>query len=195
MTPDVVIDWLRWIALALTLYLVVIGAAGVAARLIGAHVIASALDRVTPALMRRLVGSVLGAALTIPSVVHAQEPASAPVVMHRLDDATATTSTTTEVSAESRAIPPESADSSIVAAPAPVSPPAPATTWTVRPGENFWSIAETVLTQRLSRHVSDTEIARFWVPLIELNRSVLRDPGNPDLIYPAQVFQLPLVNE
>jgi nucleoid-associated protein YgaU len=63
--------------------------------------------------------------------------------------------------------------------------------WTVRPGECFWTIAESVLTQAGGRPPTDGEIVPYWQRLIAANRAELAHPENPDLIFPGQVFQVP----
>src|SRR5207244_8206922 len=73
-------------------------------------------------------------------------------------------------------------------------PPAPApaeTTWTVRPGDSFWVIADRVLHAALGRAPSDREIVPYWTSLITLNRSALVHPADPDLVLPGQLFRLP----
>lgn len=75
-------------------------------------------------------------------------------------------------------------------------PPAPAVgavgaTWTVRPGECFWSIADDVLARAWGRVPSDAEIVPYWRTLIEANRHALADRSNADLIFPGQVFTVP----
>lgn len=65
------------------------------------------------------------------------------------------------------------------------------TTWTVKPGQCFWSIAEDVLRTARGRAVTDAEIVPYWHTLIEKNRSRLADRSNPDLIFPGQVFAVP----
>ncbi len=40
---------------------------------------------------------------------------------------------------------------------------------------------------------SDAEVVPYWLSLIQANRSTLADEGNPDLVYPGQVFTLPPV--
>ena len=64
-------------------------------------------------------------------------------------------------------------------------------TWTVAPGDCFWTIAEDVLTQAWGRSPTNAEIVPYWQVLIEANRSALVDPANPDLIYPSQQFEVP----
>ncbi|HEX3620861.1 MAG TPA: hypothetical protein VHT97_00940 [Acidimicrobiales bacterium] len=63
--------------------------------------------------------------------------------------------------------------------------------WTVRPGECFWTIAESVLAGAWGRAPSDAEIVPYWQRLIAANAGVLAHPGNPDLIFPGQVFSVP----
>jgi nucleoid-associated protein YgaU len=63
--------------------------------------------------------------------------------------------------------------------------------WTVRPGECFWTTAESVLTQAWGRAPTDAEIVPYWNRLIEANRASLAHTDNPDLIFPAQVFEIP----
>lgn len=66
-----------------------------------------------------------------------------------------------------------------------------AVTWTVRPGDHFWSIAEAVVTDALGQIPTDAEIARYWHDLIEANLEQLVHPDVPDLVYPGQKFVLP----
>jgi len=68
--------------------------------------------------------------------------------------------------------------------------PSPAT-WVVSPGDNLWSVAESNLARAWGRRPTDSEVDRYWLRLIEANRSRLADPGNPDLIFVGQVFELP----
>ena len=62
-----------------------------------------------------------------------------------------------------------------------VTPRLEARHWTVERGDHFWNIADRVVT---AAHPGATEhhIARFWLSLIEINRSRLDDPHNPDLL-------------
>ena len=79
--------------------------------------------------------------------------------------------------------------------PAPAPPvldeSAATTTWAVRPGDDLWSIAESVVTKRLGRAASDAEIGPYWLKLIATNRSRLPDPGNPSLIFAGELMALP----
>ncbi|MGH9283765.1 MAG: LysM peptidoglycan-binding domain-containing protein, partial [Acidimicrobiales bacterium] len=76
------------------------------------------------------------------------------------------------------------------AAPAP-PPTADPHTWTVQPGDHFWSVAERVLAEAWRRPPTDTEVDPYWRTLVEANRARLRDPGNPDLLFPGQVIEVP----
>jgi nucleoid-associated protein YgaU len=101
--------------------------------------------------------------------------------------------------ADAPATGPASAPVSSPAAPAVAARPDPSvpvgavTTWTVRPGECFWSIADDVLTAAWGRPPTDAEIVPYWHTLIDANRAVLADRSNPDLIFPGQVFTVPAV--
>lgn len=75
---------------------------------------------------------------------------------------------------------------------APAAPsPAPADRRAIRPGQHFWSLAEDVLASAWQRAPSDDEVDPYWRRLVAANRSILRDPDNPDLLYPGQVITVP----
>ncbi|PZS20968.1 MAG: hypothetical protein DLM54_05200 [Acidimicrobiales bacterium] len=61
----------------------------------------------------------------------------------------------------------------------------------ISPGDNLWSVAESNLARAWGRRPTDSEVDRYWLRLIQANRSRLADPGNPDLVFPGQVFELP----
>jgi len=61
----------------------------------------------------------------------------------------------------------------------------------VENGDHFWSIAEETLEEEWGRNPSDNEIAPYWAEVIEANEGRLLPPGDPNLIYPEQRFQLP----
>ncbi len=70
-------------------------------------------------------------------------------------------------------------------------PPSPTDGHVVASGENLWSIAAARV--EFSYHApSETEIAIYWLSLIEANRHVLAS-GDPDLIYPGERLVLPPV--
>jgi nucleoid-associated protein YgaU len=63
--------------------------------------------------------------------------------------------------------------------------------WTVRPGDNLWSISESVLRDRLGRRPSEAETASYWLRMIAVNRPRLPDPRNPGLIFAGESIVLP----
>lgn len=85
---------------------------------------------------------------------------------------------------------PVPADMAHMAAPTHHPGPAPMDTWTVHPGDSFWSIATVVLESR-GGPASDADIDRYWQRLVSANADRLVDGDLPDLIYPGQVFVLP----
>ena len=78
----------------------------------------------------------------------------------------------------------------------PVVPPATATaaTHAVTSGEHLWSIAAATIAVRTGRSIealSPADIAPSWARLVERNRARVRS-GNPSLVYPGEVLELPL---
>ncbi len=65
-------------------------------------------------------------------------------------------------------------------------------TYTVVPGDNFWAIAKAQVTAKTGQEPSEAEVANYWVKLIDANRSTIRS-GDPNLIFPGEVFTLPPV--
>ena len=80
--------------------------------------------------------------------------------------------------------------------PVPSPSPSPAgATHTVVSGEHLWSIASNHLATGSGKDASDltaADIAPYWSRVVELNRSRLRS-GNPNLVYPGEVVDLPPV--
>jgi nucleoid-associated protein YgaU len=72
------------------------------------------------------------------------------------------------------------------------APPAASTArWTVRPGDNLWSIASAALSTRTGRQPWDRQVAAYWLDLIRANASRLPVPSDPSLIFPGDVVELP----
>jgi hypothetical protein len=66
-----------------------------------------------------------------------------------------------------------------------------ATTHTVRPGDCFWTIAS----DRIHAFDPATDVgtvSRYWAATVEANRGSIRS-GDPDLIFPGEVVQLPAI--
>ena len=77
-------------------------------------------------------------------------------------------------------------------------PPAPAvqvvgvtTKWTVKPGDDLWSISESVLAGRLGYRPDERQVASLWLRVVEANRANLPDPANPNLIFAGEVVDVP----
>jgi nucleoid-associated protein YgaU len=95
-------------------------------------------------------------------------------------------------------IAPTTAPTSLAPVPLPPRSSAPATsvgsaddTWTVTPGDTFWSIAEETLADHRGSFPPQDEIVRYWRQLIATNQPRLAAPGNPDLLLPGQSLLLP----
>ncbi len=167
---------LRLAALAVGWYLLAVTAAGTASGVLRLVTLVRVVDVVTVPAVRRLVGSAMGLSMTATvvagpaAVAGAVEAGGSPPVevMRRLPD-----------QAEPAPSPP---------------PPPPAPTWTVAPGDSFWSVAERLVAQASKRAPSDAEIAPYWRQLVEHNRSRLRDPANADLLFPGQVLVVPALS-
>jgi hypothetical protein len=66
-----------------------------------------------------------------------------------------------------------------------------AATWTVQPGDHLWGLAQRALAGGGESSPTDAEIAAYVDAVVELNRSRLVVPNEPDLIFPGQVFERP----
>jgi hypothetical protein len=178
--PEAVITGvLRVMALGACWYLVTVTLIGVFTRLVGWRPLVRVFDHVTIPAVRTLVRWTMGVGMLTTAMVRT-EPAGAvnapppTLIMTRLPDGTRATTTAAE--------------------PLPAVPRAPvprAATWTVRPGDSFWSIARDCTALASGREPDEPEIVAYWQKLIDANRSALADPANVDLIFAGQVFRLP----
>ena len=168
----------RLVALAVGWYATVVTVAGAAARLASRQRLVAVLDRLTLPPLRRLAAATVSVSLSagLASPAAAADRHDAPAV------AESPTSTTTAPTVTMRRLPPT---------PAPPTTPSAERTWSVKPGECFWSIAEAVLADGLGRRPSASEVVPYWQRLIDANRAALADRDNPDLIFPGQVFTVP----
>ncbi len=203
--PDeAVLVAVRAVAFALAAWLLLGTLAYLLARLANVPRLLAGTRWVTLAGVRRLVDaavavSVVGGAFAGPRPAFAQSPA--PVVIDLSTTAphlytpvpagdgpptTIPASTTTSV-AGAVATQPAAPDTSPVVSPSTTVP----STWTVAHGDCFWTIADDVLTRAWGRPPTDAEIVPYWVVLIDANRPLLVEPGNPHLILPGQLFTVP----
>lgn len=128
-----------------------------------------------------------------PTADHAAAPASVTV---SLPTTIAPTTPSTSVPPTATTEPPtrpEPAPAPIEVTPPPEGASAPQMHHTVRDGESFWAIAEAEVA-RVSKQQPDlAQIDAYWRAVVRANADQLVHPGNPDLVYPGQVFVLPAV--
>lgn len=75
----------------------------------------------------------------------------------------------------------------------PTTAPNEPTEVVVESGDHLWSLAERRLTQIRGHEAADTEIALYWLRVIEVNLSRIRS-GDPDLIVPGETLLLPAID-
>jgi hypothetical protein len=63
----------------------------------------------------------------------------------------------------------------------------------VRPGDNMWDLTASHLEEHLGDAPTNSEIVPAWLDVIEANRESIRS-GDPDLIYPGEILELPLLD-
>ena len=95
----------------------------------------------------------------------------------------------------SAAISPSAAPEGGVAAPAPLpgdrgQHPYGSLTYTVRAGDDMWSVTVAYLAREGEEAPSPDAVARAWRELVESNRDRIRS-GDPDLIFPGEQLFLP----
>ncbi|MDQ6927343.1 MAG: hypothetical protein M3159_01615 [Actinomycetota bacterium] len=186
----------RLVALVAAWYTLVVSTLTAAARVCGAGALITVADRLTVPVLRRVLAVTLSAGVATGALgafaggAGAQPADPQPtgtqstVVMHRLPEG--------DAPEPPSPVPPAVANPA-VANPAVANPPVanPPGEWRVAPGQCFWTIAADVLHTTWGRAPSDAEIVPYWQRLIAANRAVLSDRGNPDLIFPGQVFTVP----
>lgn len=214
---EIVMAVVRLVALVLTWYLVALTVAGALLRLFRPRHLVAAADRVTPAWLRSLLDHAVGVGLTgtvvlgavLPSVVGGRPPplelagaerpeAEGTASQFRLDG----TASQRRLAEGPRPAPaldfgpatlvPDSSPVATVPRGAEAAPDEPPpSVWVIAAGDHLWRVAEETLIEAQDGPVTDRRVAVYWRELIELNRGVLVDPDNPDLVYPGQVFALP----
>ena len=180
---------LRLMAVGGCWYLAAATVVGTILRLLRADVLVAVADRVTVAPVRHLLAGSLTLTLSGigPTAAMAAQPAP-------------TTTTTTAITTSSMVGAPAtvtmvrlpSAGAEPEAPPTPAEPSPTVTRYTVVSGDCFWTIADDLLHRSWGRAPTDAEIVPYWLRLIEANRAELADPENADLIFPGQIFAVPL---
>ena len=195
----------RLVGLATAWYLLAATVASTLARVAGIASWVRATDALSVPLVRRLVHSALGLSFATAALAGAgsaavadEQTAPAPVAavtMRQLPDATVPGSVTTAGAAAAVPTMRRLDDTTTTTTTPPVETTAPPPTapapWEIQPGEHFWSVAERVLTSAWGRAPSESEVDPYWRTLVGANTEVLRDRGNPDLLFPGQVITLP----
>ncbi|HEV2758647.1 MAG TPA: hypothetical protein VGV86_03670 [Acidimicrobiales bacterium] len=187
---------LRMAALGALWYVAIASVVGAVLRMVGAASLVRVTDRVTIGPVRRMLAGTMSLGLAASGVVAVAAPAFRSPVAAATQTSTSSTSVPPTTAFPPATVtmhrlgpvevpqPPAVALQPEVAKTAPVQ-------WTVKPGECFWSIADSVLTERLGRSPTDAEIVPYWQRLIAGNRSELVQPDNPDLVLPGQVLTVP----
>lgn len=172
----------RTAGLGLAVYMALLAVLALVAALSGVSFAARVALRVALPSLRPLVAPIAAMTLTVTSVVPAfaqgrDQPAPVMQIVASSDSSAPIM----------RLLPSQGANE----APAASTADSPAArTYTVAPGDTFWSIAEDVVRIE-ARSTSDPDVVSYWRSLIDANRDRLRVPGEPDLIFPGQVFELP----
>ena len=200
---------LRVLALATGWYLMAVTLVGALARWVRAGRLVRASDFLTFPAVRRLldraVGLSMAAAAFSGSAALAAQPDSPPPpgaeTMVRLPDAHATSPPVTmrrlpdqppgPAPGVMERLPDDADDDDDADADDKAPTDAGAPTWTVRPGDHFWSVAERTLAAAWKRAPSDAETGPYWRELVAANRPVLKDRDNPDLLFPGQLLTVP----
>ena len=216
-TPPLLVagSLLRMLGLLAAAHLLVVTLAGAAARLVGLRRTARLADRLSPPVLRRLLGRAAGAGLVAQLVLLTPTPAhaggSAPAVMQALPDEVAEHTSTTTMrtlphqpdqptsTTTMRTLPhqPDQPTSTTTMRTLPHQPDQPTGTtteqasWTVRPGDHLWRIADVVLALHHGERADDAAVQSYVERLVVENQDVLVVPDDPDLVLPGQALRLP----
>ncbi len=165
---------LRLVVLAVATYLLAATLLGLVARGLGFGRALRVVARWSPPVVRWVVGAALAGALTVgPAGAALSGPPPTMVLLP--DDEPPPRSPLPEPT------------------PPPPAPPVPVTTITLAPGDHLWSVAARTLATAWGRAPAEREVAPYWRLLVELNRSELPNPTDPDLVFPGEVVRLPPV--
>jgi nucleoid-associated protein YgaU len=195
---------LRLVALGGLWYLAIVTLVGASLRMLGAASLVRVTDRLTIGPVRRMLAGTMSLGLAASGVLAVAAPALRAPVSAATQASEPSTTTTSTVPTSTTAVAPATVTMHRLGPLETAQPPAvgsasetvkatapPADQWTVKPGECFWSIADSVLSDRWGRPATDAEIVPYWQRLIDANRQHLVQRDNPDLVLPGQVFAVP----
>lgn len=180
---------LRLATIGVGWYLVAIATLSILARAIGSASLLRTISWVTVPSLRRLLAGAAGFSISSAVILGSITSAGAgtpPTSSDRLVELPVSSEPTTDDTATMRVIasPDNTRSDDAVQV---------GDTWTVAPGDSFWSIASDTLIDTAGRSVSDREVIAYWTQVIDANRGILVVPGDVDLIFPGQVVALPPV--
>jgi hypothetical protein len=169
---------LRLVGLLAAGYLLAVTAIGLAAALLRRRRTVAVVARLSPPLVRWLLGVGLAGALAAgPAGAAAAGPPPTMVLLPDDEPSPPTTPPPAPVPSPS----------------APVAPPPAVAAVTLGPGDHLWSVAARTLAAAWGRVPSEREVAPYWRLVVERNRAGLPNPGDPDLVFPGEVVHLPPV--
>lgn len=206
-TANAAITLLRMAGIAIAGWGIFIGSAGLLAAIRPSGLLRAVWQRITPTSFQRFLAvGAISVSLAVPAVASASNPGiETRVVMTDLgqhieqsaqrpvlsDLGPAPIETSSEASASKAELQRSDATTSTTAQQeAEPSTPANAQEWIVTEGDHLWKIAMNTL----RAHGHETEpaaVVGYWQRLISANSEILN--GNPDLIYPGMVLNLPPV--
>lgn len=155
------------------------------------------VDRLSPALLRRLAGGAVVASVSVgPTLAAGAGPTGDPAGTATME-VIEPSSPTRSGAAASAAVPvplvlpePSAPEEAPPSDAAPAAAP-PVEEVRVELGDSFWRLAVEAVREARGPAASEAEVARYWRRLVAANRDRLVDPGNADLLLPGQVLVLP----
>jgi hypothetical protein len=64
----------------------------------------------------------------------------------------------------------------------------------IQTGDSLWSVADQVLSTALGHPPDEDVLGRYWWQLVEVNRSRLPNPEDPDFVMPGFVVTVPAID-
>jgi hypothetical protein len=173
------------------LYLLLLTALGVLARVMRLRLLTRVLDAMTLPAFRRVLAAAAGASLVAsstlsfsPASAAGNDPAGPPVMVAIPDAAPGPAPEIPPTAPRPEATAPD---------PVPVEHPTPSSTAVavVDPGDSLWSLAAGALERAWGRPPTNVEVVPYWQAVIRRNAGRLARAGNANLIFPGQQMELP----